>query len=164
MKTTIVIYGSSTGTCESVAQSIAAKLGVQAMNVQDMTADTVNNHDNLILGTSTWGAGEMHDDWYDGVKTMQSCNLAGKCIALFGTGDAESYGDTFVGGMGELYNALKDSGAHFVGSVDTADYTFTDSDAVICGMFVGLPIDEINEEEKTEQRINEWVARISPNL
>lgn len=59
MKTTIVIYGSSTGTCESVAQNIAAKLGVQAMNVQDMTADTVNNHDNLILGTSTWGAGEM---------------------------------------------------------------------------------------------------------
>ena len=44
MKTTIVIYGSSTGTCESVAQSIAAKLGVQAMNVQDMTAILVTEY------------------------------------------------------------------------------------------------------------------------
>ena len=29
----------------------------------------VASHENLLLGTSTWGAGEMQDDWYDGVKT-----------------------------------------------------------------------------------------------
>ena len=64
MNTTIVIYGSSTGTCETIAEKIASKLGCDALNVQELTADIVSAHQNLILGTSTWGAGEMQDDWY----------------------------------------------------------------------------------------------------
>ena len=36
MDTTIVIYGSSTGTCEAIAEKIASKLGCKALNVQDL--------------------------------------------------------------------------------------------------------------------------------
>ena len=32
MKATVVVYGSSTGTCESIAQTIAEKLGVEAID------------------------------------------------------------------------------------------------------------------------------------
>ncbi len=39
MNATIVIYGSSTGTCEAIAEKIASKLGCEALNVQDLTAD-----------------------------------------------------------------------------------------------------------------------------
>lgn len=56
MSKTIVVFGSSTGTCEGIADKIAAKLGVEALNVQDLTSDIVAANDNLILGTSTWGA------------------------------------------------------------------------------------------------------------
>ena len=119
MNATIVIYGSSTGTCEAIAEKIASKLGCEALNVQDLTADIVAANQNLILGTSTWGAGELQDDWYDGLKTLQGADLSGKTIALFGCGDCSSYSDTFVGGMGELYNGIKDSGAKFIGSVET---------------------------------------------
>ena len=56
MNATIVIYGSSTGTCEAIAEKIASKLGCEALNVQDLTADIVDANQNLILGTSTWGA------------------------------------------------------------------------------------------------------------
>ena len=106
MNTTIVIYGSSTGTCEAIAEKIASKLGCEAINVQDLTADIVAANQNLILGTSTWGAGELQDDWYDGLKTLQGADLSGKTIALFGCGDCSTYSDTFVGGMGELYNGM----------------------------------------------------------
>lgn len=164
MNATIVVYGSSTGTCEAIAEKIAQKLGCEAINVQDLTADMVENNQNLILGTSTWGAGELQDDWYDGLKILQSANLSGKTIALFGCGDSESYGDTFVGGIGELYNGIKSSGAHFVGSVSTDDYTFEDSEAVVDGMFIGLPLDDINEDDKTDTRIEAWIAEITPNL
>ena len=102
MKSTIVIYGSSTGTCEAIAEKIAGKLGAEAINVADMSVDTINSHDNLILGTSTWGAGELQDDWYDGLNMLRNSDLNGKTIALFGCGDCASYGDTFVGGIGEL--------------------------------------------------------------
>ena len=164
MNTTIVIYGSSTGTCEAIAEKIASKLGCEAMNVQDLTADTINDHQNLILGTSTWGAGELQDDWYDGLKTLQDADLNGKTIALFGCGDCESYSDTFVGGIGELYNGIKDSGARFIGSVDTDGYAFDDSEAFIDGKFIGLPLDDINEDDKTDARIENWLSAISPEL
>lgn len=164
MKKTVVVYGSSTGTCEAIAEKIGAKLGAEVLNVQDLTAEVVNANANLILGTSTWGAGELQDDWYDGLKVLQSADLSDKTIALFGCGDCESYGDTFVGGIGELYDGIKDSGARFVGSVSTDGYTFDDSAAVIDGQFVGLPLDDVNEDNMTDGRIEAWIAQISPNL
>ena len=164
MKATIVIYGSSTGTCEAIAEKIASKLGCEAVNVQDLTANIINIHQNLILGTSTWGAGELQDDWYDGLKVLQSADLNGKTIAFFGCGDCSTYSDTFVGGMGELYLGIKDSGAHFIGRVETDDYTFDESEAVIDGKFIGLPLDDINEDDKTDTRIETWIAQISPSL
>ena len=103
MKRTIVVYGSSTGTCEAIANKIGTALGAEVIDVQDMKASTIAAADNLILGTSTWGAGEVQDDWYDGIKELQSADLSGKTIALFGCGDCESYGDTFVGGI-EVYS------------------------------------------------------------
>lgn len=164
MNKTIVIYGSSTGTCEGIAEKIGAKLGAEVLNVQELTADVVADNVNLILGTSTWGAGELQDDWYDGLKVLQAADLKGKTIALFGCGDAESYGDTFVGGMGELYDAVKNSGARLVGSVSTDSYSYDDSSAVVGGEFVGLPLDDVNEDDKTDGRIDAWIAAISPNL
>lgn len=164
MNKTIVIYGSSTGTCQSLAEKIAGELGVDAIDVQSLNADIVKENTNLILGTSTWGAGEMQDDWYEGIKVLQSSDLAGKTVAIFGCGDCESYGDTFVGGMGELYNGIKDSGATFVGQVATDGYTFDDSDAVIDGEFIGLPLDEVNEDDKTDERISSWIASFKDKL
>ncbi len=57
MKSTVVVYGSSTGTCQSIAEQIASKLGVEALEVTNLTADVVAANENLLLGTSTWGAG-----------------------------------------------------------------------------------------------------------
>lgn len=164
MNKTIVIYGSSTGTCQSIAEKIAGKLQVEAVDVQTIGADMVNSYANLILGTSTWGAGELQDDWYDGLKVLQGADLSGKTIAIFGCGDCESYGDTFVSGMGELYNGLKDSGANFIGQVSTDGYSFSDSEAMIDGEFVGLALDEVNEDDKTDGRIDAWIDAIKDKL
>ena len=155
MNATIVIYGSSTGTCEAIAEKIASKLGCKALNVQDLTADIVAANQNLILGTSTWGAGELQDDWYDGLKTLQGADLSGKTIAIFGCGDCSTYSE---------YNGIKNSGAKFIGAVETDGYTFDDSEAVIDGKFIGLPLDDINEDDKTDTRIEAWIADITPSL
>lgn len=164
MNKTIVIYGSSTGTCQSIAEKIASKLKLEAIDVQTLDAGVVDSYDNLIIGTSTWGAGELQDDWYDGLKLLQGANLSGKTIAIFGCGDCESYGDTFVSAMGELYNGLKGSGAAFIGRVPTAGYNFSDSEAVVDGEFVGLALDDVNEEDKTDERIYAWIESIKDKL
>lgn len=164
MKATVVIYGSSTGTCQSIAESIASKLGVEAIDVANLDEATVAANDNLILGTSTWGAGELQDDWYDGIKTLKAAGLAGKTVALFGCGDAESYPDTFCGGMKELYDAAVEAGATVLPGVSTDGYTFDDSEAVADGNFVGLALDDVNEDDKTDSRIEAWIEAIKPSL
>ena len=165
MKKTVIIYGTSTGTCEDLASRIGAKLGVDnIINVTDLDENVIAENDNLILGTSTWGAGEMQDDWYDGIKVIKNSDLSGKTVALFGCGDSESYPDTFVGGMAEIYNAVKKAGANIIGAVATDGYTFDESESVVDDKFVGLALDEVNEDGKTDERIDAWVAEIKPNL
>lgn len=164
MGKTIVVYGSSTGTCEAIAGKIAEKLGVESINVSDLTADVIAENDNLLIGTSTWGAGELQDDWYDGVDTLKGADLSGKVVAVFGCGDSASYSDTFCGAMKELYDAAKAGGATVVGEVDIDGYTFDDSDAVVDNKFVGLALDDINEDDKTDGRIDAWLEQINGSL
>ena len=106
-----VFYGSTTGTTEDLARRIAEKLDVPSADVFDvskLTEALVNEYDVLVLGSSTWGAGELQDDWYDGVKVLKKCDLSHKSVALFGCGDSDSYSDTFCDAIGILYEDLKD--------------------------------------------------------
>lgn len=164
MKKTVVIYGSTTGSCEDYANRIASKLGADVFNVTDVDGGKVEAYDNLLLGTSTWGEGDVQDDWYDGVKVLESANLKGKAVAIFGCGDAMGYPDSFCGGMAEIYRAVKDSGANILGMVDAGDYNYGSSQAVIGGKFVGLAIDINETDSKTEERIDKWIEEIKPSL
>jgi flavodoxin I len=164
MGKTIVVYGSSTGTCEAIAAKIAERIGAEAINVSDLTADVIAENDNLLIGTSTWGAGELQDDWYDGVDTLKGADLSDKVVAVFGCGDSASYSDTFCGAMKELSDAAKAGGATVVGEVDIDGYTFDDSDAVVDNKFVGLALDDINEDDKTDSRIDAWIEQIKGSL
>ena len=86
-----IFYGSTTGTTEAVAQDIAKQLGVASAdvhNVADASADEANKYDLLVLGSSTWGSGELQDDWYPFLDTLKAKDLAGKKVALFGCGDS----------------------------------------------------------------------------
>jgi len=80
---------------------------------------------------------------------------------VFGCGDSESYSDTFCGGMKELYDAAEAAGATMVGNnVSTDGYTFDDSESVVDGHFIGLALDDVNEDDKTEERINAWIPTL----
>lgn len=167
MKKTGIFYGSTTGTTESVARLIADKLGIAPADVHEVTQlDTAlaESYEALILGTSTWGDGELQDDWYDGLKVLQGAHLSGKIVALFGCGDSESYSDTFCDAMGLLYEGLKDSGCTFVGAVDDSDYTYSASVAANDGKFVGLALDDVNESDRTDDRVSAWAAQLQTEL
>lgn len=167
MKKIGIIYGSSTGTCEGIAQAIAGKLGIASSDVIDvakLTSDRAKEYETLLLGTSTWGDGELQDDWYDGIKILKAADLSGKTIALFGCGDCESYSDTFCDGIGIIFEDLKDSGCTFIGQVPADGYSYSSSISVVNGKFVGLALDEMNESDITEKRIDAWVADIKNDL
>ena len=168
MKKTGVFYGSSTGTCEELANQIAEKLGVSSTDVHSvdkMTADKIKEYEVLVLGTSTWGDGELQDDWYDALEQMRKSGLQGKTVALFGCGDSESYGDTFCDALGALYEGLKDSGCTFAGGGVSVDgYTFESFTAVVVGCSVCLAIDDVNESDLTDGRIGAWAEAVKAEI
>ena len=82
----------------------------------------------------------------------------------FGCGDSDSYSDTFCDAIGIIYEDLKDTHCKFCGAVDTAGYTFDSSIAVVDGKFVGLPIDEVNEDNQTEERISAWAEQVKQEI
>ena len=158
-----VFYGSTTGTTEDLARRIAEKLDVPSADVFDvskLTEALVNEYDVLVLGSSTWGAGELQDDWYDFLPKIKKLDLSGKLVGLFGCGDSSSFSDTFCDAIGTIYNDLKATGCKFVGSMDTSSYTYDDSTAVVDGKFVGLALDEMNEDDQTPVRIDAWIESL----
>ena len=43
-------------------------------------------------------------------------------------------------------------------------YTYDDSAAVIDGQFVGLALDDVNEDDKTDGRVEAWIGQIKDSL
>lgn len=163
MKKIGIFYGSTTGTAEELAVQIASKLGVDKSDVHDVaSADVsdVDKYDMLIVGTSTWGAGDLQDDWQDFAAKLKSKNLSGKAVAFFGCGDSYSYDMTFCDGVGELYQDLQGTGCAFCGAYTPEGYNFSGSTAVVDGKAVGLLLDQVNEEDKTEERMETWLSAV----
>jgi len=160
MRKTVIFFGSTTGTCEDLAGRIASALGVsEVRSASELSADAAE-YDVLVLGTSTWGDGEIQDDWYGAIDTLKGLDLNGKTVAIFGCGDSYSYPDTFCAGMRVLYDAAIESGATILEGPSTEGYSFSGSDAVIDGRFVGVALDEMNEPEKTDERLATMVEAI----
>lgn len=158
-----VVYGSSMGNTEEAANLIAAELGVDDIyNIGSTTAEVLNGYDKLVIGTSTWGSGDLQDEWdsFD----LDSIKVKDKVIALFGMGDSSSYSDTYCNGIGILFEKFSANGAKIVGAVSTDGYEFDESIAVKDGKFVGLALDADNQSDLTESRIKAWVEQIKPEF
>jgi flavodoxin I len=165
MKPVAIIYGSTGDTTKNVAKKIASKIeGATLIDVASVKVSDLNAYENLILGTSTWRLGDLQDDWDGFLPDLKKASLEGKTIALFGLGDSSSYSDTFVDGMGIIYEAIKDKACNIVGAVSTSGYSYDASRADNGGEFVGLAIDEDNEYNLTDSRINEWIKEILPRF
>jgi flavodoxin I len=159
-----IFYGSSGGNTESVAKTIAKKLGINDLyDVCIAQASDLTAYDILLLGSSTWGLGDLQDDWEGFLPKVASADLSGKKIALFGCGDSATFPDTFCDAIGKIYQAVKDK-ATVIGFTETDGYSFDASEATDGNRFVGLALDEDNESNLTEQRIDRWLETIKSAL
>jgi flavodoxin I len=170
-----IFFGSDTGNTRRVAKTIAKKLGEDAddpVNVNKAKVDDLLKYDALILGTPTLGEGELPglssggsaESWEEFLPKLQGVDLSGKIVALFGLGDQEGYGNEFVDALIFIYNQIIECGATVVGSWPTEGYSFEVSKAIVEGDFVGLVIDQDNQKELTEERIDAWLEIVKPEL
>ena len=166
MSTTVgIFYGSSTGNTESAAEKIEARLAEHVMQVEDVAhADPADleNHDLILLGVSTWNIGEMQDDWAEFIPKMEGLNLSGKKVAFFAMGDASGYPYNFLDALGELWDAVKVLGSpELIGVWPTEEYDFEESKGLYDeDHFLGLGLDDDNEPELTDERIDAWLGQL----
>jgi len=156
-----IYYGSTTGNTKSAAEAIRdAFTGEEIVceSIAKAQPDGLTGYDLLILGSSTWGDGELQDDWAAFLPKMDSIDLTGRKVALFGHGDQGGWADTFLDAMGILYDKVVERGATVIGSWPIDGYDHTDSKAVRDGRFVGLALDEANQSGASAGRIAAWVA------
>ena len=172
MKKTGIFYGPVGGSTEKVANLILNELGTdnaELVLVKNAGVEDLKNYDKIIfgiatIGKETWDAEHPNTDWDVFFPKMQKFDFSGKTVAMFGLGDSVSYAAYFCDAMGKLGKKLSELNANIVGQVSTDDYTYEESEAVIDGKFIGLPVDEDFEDHLTEERIGTWVNSIKSDI
>lgn len=111
-----VLYGSTTGTTENAAELIKANMSheVSLMNVAAMNPTIVDEADLVLLGSSTWGYGDLQEDFSNYIEEIQSDNYGGKKVAVFGSGDSKGFGDVFCEAVKIITDHLQGVGAEII--------------------------------------------------
>ncbi|MGY5452238.1 flavodoxin FldB [Agarivorans sp. MS3-6] len=164
-----LFYGSSTCYTEIVAEKIQAEFGedqVDMFNIKDCDINKMSEYSLLILGISTWDYGELQEDWEAVWDNLESLDLKNKTIALFGLGDQVGYSEWFLDAMGMLFEQLAPSGANFIGFWPNQGYEFEASKALTEDgeFFYGLAIDDENQYDASDSRIQRWCEQIRLEL
>ncbi len=156
-----IVYGSTTGNTYDVAEKLQNEWSgseCDLVNITDADPELFERYDFFIFGVSTWGAGDLQDDWEEFFPTLDEIDLTGKTVAIMGLGDQENYSDQYADCVSTLHDKVVDRGAKVVGYTSPEGYTYTTSRAERDGKLLGLLLDEDNQAAQTDTRIRKWVA------
>lgn len=162
MKKIGLFYAAKAEKTAVVAENIRKELGkdVDVIPIEDAWQNDFVAYDCLIVGASTWFDGELPTYWDELVPELQTLDLRGKQVAVFGLGDQAKYPDNFADGVGILADVFESDGAVLVGFTPLDGYTFTQSKALRDGKWSGLLIDVENQNNLTDRRIKEWCRQL----
>lgn len=164
-----VFFGTDTGNTRRVAKDIAGLLGsglaAKPVNIRNAGVADLLNYDVLILGAPTYGEGELPglatgnatESWAEFLPKLDGHDFTGKIVAIYGLGNQKTYPDDFVSAMFYLYDSFKQCGATIIGQCDAEGYNFKSSKAIVDGRFVGLVLDQENQKNLTNERLDAWL-------
>lgn len=160
-----LFYGSSTCYTEMVAEKIRDILGedlVDLHNVKDASPHLMEEYSILILGIPTWDFGELQEDWEAIWPQLTQLNLKGKIVAMYGMGDQFGYSEWFLDALGMLHDHIAPLGVKFIGFWPIDGFEFTSPKPLSADgkHFVGLALDEVNQYDLSEERIEQWCEQI----
>lgn len=164
-----LFYGTDTGNTERVADMIKEKMGTDIVEVHDISSASVDDfakYDKLILGHPTWYYGELQSSWEDFWDDFKTIDFTGKTVACFGLGDQDDYSEYFLDAMGFMHDIVLENGGVPAGYMSTDGFEWDESQALTEDeqFFVGLAIDEDQQPELTEGRVDAWVAQIKEEM
>ena len=83
MPNIILVYASMSGNTEEMAQAVAegarnAGASVDIRECMSASADELTNFDGVLLGSYSWGEGELPDELLDFADDLDELDLSGK--------------------------------------------------------------------------------------
>ena len=157
-------------------QAFGSDIAAEPVDVDTLKAGSLaqsfGQHGALICGTPTWNTGAetersgtgWDDLYYDKLPQLKD-ELDQKKCAVFGLGDQVSYAENYADGAGELFDVFTDLGCNMVPYAATSQdgYEHEGSKSIRGDKFCGLLLDQINQEDLTDDRISIWVAQLIEN-
>ena len=164
MKKIGVFYGTTSGITAGIVDEIEFYLRGENYEVYDVAngIEDMKGIENLILVSPTYGVGELQKDWENVYDELKNMDFSGKVVGIVGVGNQFAFGESYVGAMRKLYDAVIAKGAKVVGFTSTEGYSYEETESVIDNKFVGLALDESNQDNETPDRIKAWVEEIKP--
>lgn len=165
-----IFFGSDSGNTENVVNMVAEKLtgaGIEneVFDIAEADVESFADYDILILACPTYDDGQLQAAWEEKIEDVEGFDFSGKKVALIGLGDQESYPDMFVDAIGTLANIVTKGGGELFGAWPTDGYDYEVSKGIgPDGKFYGLVIDQDNQEDLTEGRIDSWLALVKATL
>lgn len=157
------MFGATEEVAETVSHALAAELDaeVQCRDAGWLDFAELEDQDLIVIGSCTWNIGQLPSDWEARLQELAQRDLRGKLVALFGTGDARGYPDTYLDALDAIAKAATVAGATLIGEWSTAGYRFAGSLALRGSNFVGLALDQDNDDDLTDARIGVWCAQLA---
>ncbi len=167
-----IFVGTAGGTSMKVADALAEAFNIDEEDIINMEDDfddveeQLLAYDVLFLGSSTWGQGDLHFSWVDPILEIEDeeIDFSGKTVAFFGAGDCKKHGEHFCSALGKLHKTFTGAGAKAIGVVPKEDYIYEFSLAEMDNKLCGLAIDEHNESDKSDERIERWICILKSEL
>jgi len=160
-----LFWGSTTGNQEEVSELLqelmeAEGYEVDSYDIRSTEPSKMLEYSNLIIGCPTWNVGELQEDWEEVYLEYRKLDFSNITGAFFGAGDQVSYSFNYLDAVGLLAKPFMKNGGQLIGRWPTQGYEFDESEALDGDEFLGLGVDNDNEEELTEERITGWVEVI----
>jgi len=166
-----LIYGSDTSNTENVIDNILLGIfepifDIKVISVKNLKSEDWTSHDTYILSIPTWYDGELQSDWEDYFNEFKTIDFTGKTVAVFGLGDQIGYDEWFCDGVGILAKVVEENGGKIVGLTKKDDsFDFESSKALKDeNTFWGLCLDEDNQDELTQERLENWCKQLKLEL
>jgi len=167
-----IFYGSTTCYTEMAGEKIQHELqnlldvSIDFHDIKDVSLSLTQEYDILLFGISTWDFGELQEDWESTWDDIAKLELTGKMVALFGLGDQLGYADWFQDALGMLHDEVIILGCDIIGYWPNQGYEFIASKGLTEDkqFFVGLSLDDENQYELSDDRIEQWCKLICEQI
>ncbi|TDX51654.1 flavodoxin domain-containing protein [Orenia marismortui] len=116
MEKAIIVYGSTMGNTERLSEvvedALSENYNLERKDVVNTKIEELDEFDLIIFGSSTWGSGELQEDFDDFYSSLSDLDLSTKKGGVFGAGDT-AFPD-FCGAVDILEDKLEELGVELI--------------------------------------------------